>query len=123
MKPFSHVFSPVRVAGVVLKNRIISAPSAIHTTSSGQLFPSEEALRYFEQRAIAGAGLVTCAGVPVGGAVDDGVHCRWDIKTRNRTNRLADMAERIHLYGAKCTMELIGVFPEGYTASDGNRIL
>lgn len=123
MKKFPHVFSPVRVGGVVLKNRIISAPSTIHSSSSGQPYPTEEGIRFFEQRAIAGAGLVTCAGVSLGGAFDDGLHCSWDVKKGNYTNRLVDLTERIHLYGAKCTMELIGVFPDGYTVSDGCSIM
>ena len=122
MKKYPHVFSPIRVGGVVLKNRIISAPSTIHSSSSGQPYPMEEGIRFFEQRAIAGAGLVTCAGVALG-AQDDGLHCSWDVKKGNNTNRLVDLTERIHLYGAKCTMELIGVFPEGYTVSDGCSIM
>ncbi len=123
MKKFPHVFSPVRVGGVVLKNRIISAPSTIHSSSSGQPYPTEEGIRFFEQRAIAGAGLVTCAGASLGGAFNDGLHCSWDLKKGNCTNRLVDLTERIHLYGAKCTMELIGVFPDGYTVSDGCSIM
>ena len=123
MKKYPHVFSPIRVGGVVLKNRIISAPSTIQTSSSGQPYPKEEAIRFFEQRAISGAGLVTCAGAAIGGGFDDGTHCSWDLKKPNNTNRLVDLSERIHLHGAKCTMELIGVFPEGYTVSDGCSIM
>ena len=123
MKKYPHVFSPIRVGGVVLKNRIISAPSTIHSSSSGQPYPMEEGIRFFEQRAASGAGLVTCAGASLGGAFDDGLHCSWDLKKGNHTNRLVDLTERIHLYGAKCTMELIGVFPEGYTVSDGCSIM
>ena len=123
MKKYPHVFSPIRVGGVVLKNRIISAPSTVHTASSGQPYPTEEGIRFFEDRARAGAGLVTCAGVSIGGAFDDGTHASWDLKKPNHTNRLVDLSERIHLYGAKCTMELIGVFPEGYTVSDGCSIM
>ena len=58
---------------------------------------------------------MTCAGAAIGGGFDDGTHCSWDLKKPNNTNRLVDLSERIHLHGAKCTMELIGVFPEGYT--------
>ncbi len=111
------------MGNVVLKNRIISAPSTIHSSSSGQPYPTDEGIRFFEQRAIAGAGLVTCAGVSLGGAFNDGLHCSWDLKMGNKTNRLVELTERIHLYGAKCTMELIGVFPDGYTVSDGCSIM
>ena len=120
---YSHVMSPIRVAGHLLKNRIISGPSTIHTASNGEDHPTEAGIRFFEDRAKAGAGLVTCAGVSIGGFNNDGVHASWDITIPNRQNALCDLAERIHLYGAKCTMELIGVMPDGWTVSDGCSIM
>lgn len=123
MKEYKNVMSPIRVAGHLLKNRIISAPSTIHTASNGEPYPTEAGIRFFESRARAGAGLVTCAGVSIGGAMDDGVHCSWDVTKPNHTNMLCDLAERIHLYGAKCTMELIGVLPDGWVVSDGCSIM
>ena len=116
---YPNVLSPVRVSGHFLRNRLISAPSTIHTASAGQPYPTEKGIRFFEDRSKAGAGLVTCAGVSVGGAADDGVHCSWDVFKPNHTNPLCDMVERLHMQGAKCTMELIGIFPGGYTVSDG----
>ena len=120
---YPDVMSPVRVAGCLLKNRIISAPTTIHTASNGEPYPTEAGIRFFEARAKAGAGLVTCAGVTVGGARDDGVHCSWDIVKPNNRNRLSDLAERIHMHGAKCTMELMGIFPDGWVVSDGNTVM
>ncbi|NLT13350.1 MAG: FAD-dependent oxidoreductase [Clostridiales bacterium] len=120
---YRSIFSPVRVAGHLIKNRLISAPSTIHTASAGQPYPTEKGIRFFEDRAKAGAGLITCAGVSVGGASDDGVHCSWDVFKPNHTNPLCDMVERIHMYGAKCTMELMGILPDGYTVSDGCLIM
>jgi 2,4-dienoyl-CoA reductase-like NADH-dependent reductase (Old Yellow Enzyme family)/thioredoxin reductase len=122
-KIYKHVMDPVRVAGHLLKNRIISGPLTIHTTSNGQMYPSEYGMRFFEARARAGAGLVTCACVSVGNSSDNGVTCNWDVTRPNHLNRLAELAERIHFYGAKCTMEFIGIFPDGYTVSDGALIL
>ena len=120
---FSHVLSPVRVAGHLLKNRIVSGPSTIHTASNGEDHPTEAGKRFFVERARAGAGLVTCAGVSIGGFNNDGVHASWDITIPNRQNALCDLADEIHLYGAKCTMELIGVLPDGWTVSDGCSIM
>ncbi len=120
---YPHIMSPVRVAGHLLKNRLISAPSTIHTASSGQPYPTDKGIRFFVDRAKAGVGLVTCAGVSLGGAFDDGTHCSWDLNKLNNTNTLCNLVEEIHLYGAKCTMELIGVFPDGYTVVDGCSIM
>lgn len=123
MNDFSHVLSPIRVAGHLLKNRIISGPSTIHTASNGEDHPTESGKRFFVDRARAGAGLVTCAGVSIGGFNNDGVHASWDITIPNRQNSLCDLADEIHMYGAKCTMELIGVLPDGWTVSDGCSIM
>ncbi|MDR1495851.1 MAG: hypothetical protein LBS67_02900, partial [Clostridiales Family XIII bacterium] len=120
---YPHIFSPIRVAGHLLKNRVISAPSTMHTASNGEPYPTEKGIRFFEARAKAGVGLVTCANVAIGSARDDGVHSGWDVSVPNHRNRLCDLSERIHLHGAKCTMELIGVFPDGYTVSDGCSIM
>ena len=121
--PYPNVLSPIRVAGHLLKNRVISGPSTIHTASNGEDHPTEAGIRFFEDRARAGVGLVTCAGVSIGGFNNDGVHASWDITIPNRKNALCDLAERIHVYGAKCTMELIGVMPDGWTVSPGCTIM
>jgi len=38
-------------------------------------------------------------------------------------NRLAELAEGIHFYGAKASMELIGIFEDGYVASEGGLLM
>ncbi len=119
MSRYPLALSPVRLGGHLLKNRIITGPSTMHCMSAGQPYPTEAAMRYFESRARAGAGLVTVAGVGVGPAVDDGVHTCWDLSRPNCTNVLAELAERIHFYGAKAAMELLAKFPVGYAVSDG----
>ena len=120
---FPNVISPIRIAGHLLKNRIITAPTTMHTASNGEPYPTELGIRIFEARAKAGAGLVTCAGAEIGGARNDGVHCSWDVNIPNHRNRLCDLVERIHLHGAKCSMELIGFLPDGWTVSDGCSIM
>lgn len=119
MKNYSHVLSPIRVRGQFIKNRIVTGPSTIHSASNGELYPTEAAMRFFEDRARAGAGIVTVAGVGTGPAVDDGMHASWDLYKENHTNALAELADRIHFYGAKASMELMGIFHDGYAVSDG----
>ncbi len=121
---FPAALKPIRIGGVVLKNRIVSAPSAMHSMSSGELYPSQDALAFFEERARAGVGMVTVAGLKVGkDVVDDGAMTAWDVNAPNHRNKLMELVERIHFYGAKASMELIGIFPEGYTVSDGCSIM
>ncbi len=47
----------------------------------------------------------------------------WDVNPPNHRNKLMELVERVHFYGAKISMELIGIFPEGYTVSDGYSIM
>jgi 2,4-dienoyl-CoA reductase-like NADH-dependent reductase (Old Yellow Enzyme family)/NADPH-dependent 2,4-dienoyl-CoA reductase/sulfur reductase-like enzyme len=119
MTNYSHVLSPTRIRGHFIKNRIVTGPSTIHSASNGELYPTEAAMLFFEKRAKAGAGIVTVAGVGTGPAADDGMHASWDLYQQNHTNALAELADRIHFYGAKASMELMGIFHDGYTVSDG----
>ena len=120
---YKHVLAPIKVAGYLLRNRIISGPLTFHTSSNGEFYPSEKAIRFFEARAKAGVGLVTCASIVIGGASGDDHACKWDVTKPSHINRLAEMAERIHFFGAKCTMEIMGLFPDGYTVCDDAPIL
>lgn len=120
---YKHVMSPIRVGKHMLKNRIIAAPVTLHSASNGENYPTEAAMNFFVQRAKAGAGLVVCAGVKVLPVGDDGEHVNWSLYKHNAMHRLAELAERIHFYGAKASMELIGIFEDGYVASEGGLLM
>ena len=124
MNNYPYSMTPTRIGGVLFKNRIISAPSTMHSLSNGELYPSEDAMAFFESRARAGVGMVTVAGLKTGKDVtDDGQNTAWDVNQPNHRNKLMELVERVHFYGAKISMELIGIFPEGYTVSDGCSIM
>ncbi|SMP42962.1 FAD-dependent oxidoreductase [Anoxynatronum buryatiense] len=120
---YEHLMSPIRVGRHLIKNRIIAAPVTLHSASNGEIYPDEAAMHFFVQRARAGAGIVVCAGAKVLPVVDDGEHAGWDLYRHNAMNRLAELAERIHFYGAKASMELIGIFDDGYVASNGGLLM
>ncbi len=124
MYKIPKALTPIRIGNVLLKNRIISAPTTMHSLSNGELYPTEDAISFFESRARAGVGMVTVAGLKVGKDVaDDGQNTAWDVNQPNHRNKLMELVERVHFYGAKISMELIGIFPEGYTVSDGCSIM
>ena len=126
---FPHALAPIRVKGTLIKNRIIAAPITPHSSSNGELYPNEDAIAYFEQRAKAGAGVVYCGGAKAVDVMDDGEHCTWDTVAFNHKNRLTLLAERIHAHGAKAGMEVMGLLPGTWrpgpplTCSDGNRVM
>ncbi len=118
---YAKLLSPLRVGGKLLKNRIITGPSTLHSASNGEQYPTEEAIAHFAGRAKAGAALVTCAGVSFVPTEDDGMHASWDVYKPNSLNSLAHLAERIHYHGALASMELGGggMTGGGYAVSDG----
>lgn len=122
-RSYQHLMSPIRVGKHMLKNRIIAAPVTLHSASNGEIYPTESAMDFFVQRARAGAGLVVCAGAKLLPVEDDGEHASWDLYKHNSMNSLAELAERIHFYGAKASMELIGIFEDGYVASEGGLLM
>lgn len=54
---YPHLFSPLRIGNVTLKNRIATAPMGSEPNTSG--FLSEQNLAAFENRAKGGAAIVT----------------------------------------------------------------
>ena len=120
---FPHVMTPMRVGPQLFRNHIVCGPSNIHSATHGELWPIEEAMRYWEARARAGAAVVTVTGASVTPGFDNGIHLSWDLYVKNHTKAIAELANRIHFYGAKASMELLGVFPEDYAVSDGARLL
>lgn len=120
---YKNLMSPIRIGKHMVKNRIIAAPVTIHSASNGETYPNESAMNFFVQRARAGAGIVVCAGAKLLPVQDDGEHAGWDLYKHNSMNKLAELAERIHFYGAKASMELIGIFDDGYVASEGGLLM
>ncbi len=118
---YPNLLSPLKVGNRILKNRLITGPSTLHSASNGEQYPTAEAIAHFAGRAKAGAALVTCAGVSFTPTGDDGMHASWDVYKPNSLNALAHLAERIHYHGALASMELGGggMTGGGYAVSDG----
>ena len=55
---YPHLFSPIRIGNIRLKNRIIAAPTSPHMlTTQGHL--TAEMVAYLEKKAMGGAAVVT----------------------------------------------------------------
>ena len=101
---FPHLLAPIKVGGVMFRNRMFCAPTG-HTdiASGGQ--PSIEAIMLFERKAMGGAATVTCGEVNVDpDEMNDGRWPRDILKTSNHNYpRLAGMIAR---HGAVPCVEL-----------------
>jgi len=100
---FPHLFSPIKLGKVEVANRTAMAPMGVGLYSSDETWPRRE-LRYFEERAIGGIGLLitpfvrvhkTLASIPLAGIYEDRL-----IPTHR------ELTERIHRYDTKVFLQI-----------------
>ncbi len=119
-KKYPNLLSPLKVGNTIFRNRLFSAPQGLHALQGGELYPTEGAIATFANKAKGGAAMVTLTGTSPVPAVSDGEHSIWDIYTANSRHYLAQLAEVIHFYGAKTSMEIMGVSKKpGYDVCAG----
>jgi 2,4-dienoyl-CoA reductase-like NADH-dependent reductase (Old Yellow Enzyme family)/thioredoxin reductase len=105
VKTFPHLTSPLKLAGLTLKNRMFSAPMSIPEFDSGFQFKAEF-IDYFKLRAMGGAALVTIGeGMIdlVGGRSHDQ---QIGLNDPLYAASLYKIAEAIHSGGAAASIEL-----------------
>jgi 2,4-dienoyl-CoA reductase-like NADH-dependent reductase (Old Yellow Enzyme family)/thioredoxin reductase len=103
---FIHIFKPIKIAGITIKNRIEFPPVGPHLgTSDG--YVSRELMEWGRQFARGGAGIVTIGDSSIVApttAIHPGyaIHVGTD-KSINPLNRFAEIIQR---YGAKASIQL-----------------
>lgn len=104
-RKFENLFSPLKVGGVTLKNRIISAPMTYPIlTADGCLTP--EAAAFYELRAKGGAAVVTVSELIVDGATGKYYPVQVVTDAPNAKDGLANAARAVYRHGAIASMEL-----------------
>lgn len=111
---YPHVFEPVNLGPVRLKNRLMFTPMVCCLSSAdGEV--TQEYVEFIGAQARTGAALVTigATGVNEENAVD--VPGELDITTDKKLGGLLRLSEEVHRYGAKLSIELChagrGAFP------------
>lgn len=119
--PYQHMLSPIRIGGVLFRNRVFAAPTGLHACQDGRPNPTEAAVAHFAGRAKAGAACVTCVGASIFPVDPAERKSCWDVYDPIAVNELAYLARRIHFHGAKASMELgvSGVINRGQVVSEG----
>jgi 2,4-dienoyl-CoA reductase-like NADH-dependent reductase (Old Yellow Enzyme family)/thioredoxin reductase len=100
---FPHLFSPIRIGGVEIKNRCVMAPMGVGFYSFDETWPKSE-IRYFEERAAGGLGLIITPFVRVHGSLAS-VHNigMYDDKFIPSHE---EFVRRVHSQGAKTYMQI-----------------
>ncbi len=98
---FTHLFTPLQVKNIIVKNRIMSAPNMLFHTVDGR--PTDYYAGYLEHKARGGAGIVNLGEVSVG---DGGNHTPEMMKTFDNLPLFAELSAAIHEHGALASAEL-----------------
>ena len=117
---YSHLFSPLTINGVTLRNRIIQTASCPHFIQGAEKYPGEGLITYHANNAKGGAAVVVCkANQPK--VVSNPHDCCLDINDETNLHYFCQMTDAIHYYGAKASLLLQPdiSLTEGWDASDG----
>jgi 2,4-dienoyl-CoA reductase-like NADH-dependent reductase (Old Yellow Enzyme family) len=119
-KKYPHLLSPLKVGNTIFRNRLFSAPQGLHALQGGEPHPTQAIMTTFANKSRGGAAMVTLTGTSPFPVVSDGEHISWDIYTAHSRHYLAQLAEVVHFYGAKASMEINGASKEpGYDVCAG----
>ncbi|MDR0857585.1 MAG: FAD-dependent oxidoreductase [Oscillospiraceae bacterium] len=120
VQPFPELQKPLKLRGLLLKNRIMSAPNMLFRTLGGR--PDEYYVRYLEHKARGGAAIVTLGEANV---CDGGNHTPGMETTLENMAVFGEMAQAIHEHGAAASVELThgGISVKPQFNRDRNRLL
>jgi 2-enoate reductase len=111
--PYEHLFSPIQVNDVKIKNRLVMGPMGNVSMADETGRPGAKMIEYFVERARGGVGLITSGLVPVSFSVDPSflepgglVYLPRIDGSRSVLAGWRDLAERIHAYGARFFIQL-----------------
>ena len=102
---YPHLFSPLTLNKVTLRNRVVSTAHAEVYADAGGL-PGERYIRYYEEKAKGGLGLAICGGSSV--VSIDSPQGWWksvNLTTDKVIEPLARLTEAMHRHGAKIMIQ------------------
>lgn len=71
--PYDHLFSPIRINRMTVKNRLVMAPMGNISMCEETGRPNTQMIRYFIERAKGGVGLITSGLVPISFGIDHSI--------------------------------------------------
>ena len=102
---YPHVFQPLKLRGLILKNRLFASPTSMDPTNPNASYGIEN-FNYYKLRAAGGAACVTIGEVMVDLDKGRSHPIQVGINRPESWSRFARMADVIHGQGAACSLEL-----------------
>jgi len=113
LHPYDHLFSPIQVNGITIKNRLVMGPMGNVSMADETGRPGTKMIQYYVERARGGVGLITSGLVPISFSIDPSflepgglVYLPRLDGSRSVLAGWRDLAERIHAYGARFFIQL-----------------
>lgn len=111
--PYNELFTPIRINSTIIKNRVVMAPMGNISMCDETGKPNEKMLKYFEERARGGVGLITTGLVPVSFGIDKSLIEKGELSYFPRIDRTRtvfapwrDLAAMCHAYGSTLFIQL-----------------
>ena len=102
---YPHIFTPIKINQLTLRNRIYSTAHAEVYAEAGGL-PGDRYIRYYEEKAKGGVGLAVCGGSsPVSIDSPQGWWKSVNLSTDKIIDPLARLAETVHRHGVKIMIQ------------------
>lgn len=102
---FPNLTSPLKIAGLTLKNRMISAPTSVANLGVGNQYTMENR-EYYKLRAMGGAAMVTVGEGMVDLETGQSHPQQVGLNDPGSISTLTSLADAIHAGGAAASMEL-----------------
>lgn len=129
MSRYPHLLSPIKIGNTIFKNRLIASRSSPRYVQGSEPFPTEALITHYANKARNGAAVVTCGGVGMPHIIPEDLAKSFTSKTilpgsfdiydAHCRNYLAQLADAIHFYGGKASMQIGGFVPLEYDVSSG----
>ena len=111
--PYEKLFSPIRVNGLTIKNRLVMAPMGNIDMAEETGRPNAKMQQYFFARAKGGVGLITTGLIPISHGIDHSITELGGLSYFPRIDRSRtvfsgwrDLAQGCHNYGARIFVQL-----------------
>ena len=104
-RKFKHLFSPIKIGHLMIKNRIEFAPGC-HMLATGDGLVTREMIAYYQSIAEGGAGIVTIGESAIDFEHAAGHQFQLNLGDRRVYAGLCQIAEAIHKYGAIASIEV-----------------
>lgn len=121
---YSNLLSPIKVGGVILKNRMMVSSSIPHYVQGREPYPTERTIDHFAMKARNGAAAVTVSNIIVGKRHEMSAkygHPQLAILDDNAQIYFSKLTEAIHFYGSCAVQGLMQPSTGKYDVCNGKQ--